>query len=49
MQNDLIFIGPSTASIELMSDKAHAKNLLEQAGVPCIPGFEEKGLALKKF
>ena len=48
MQNDLIFVGPSAASIKLMSDKAHAKNFLEKAGVPCIPGFEEKGLRFKE-
>lgn len=32
------FIGPSAAAIELMGDKARAKETAAKAGVPCIPG-----------
>ena len=36
----LVFIGPSPESIRAMGDKAGAKRLMEQAGVPCIPGYQ---------
>ncbi len=36
----LVFIGPSSASILAMGDKAGAKALMRAAGVPCIPGYQ---------
>ncbi|MGB3539993.1 MAG: acetyl/propionyl/methylcrotonyl-CoA carboxylase subunit alpha [Mesorhizobium sp.] len=35
----LIFIGPSAASIRAMGLKDAAKRLMEQAGVPVVPGY----------
>ena len=35
-----IFIGPSAQAIELMGDKAQAKRLMLDAGIPCIPGYQ---------
>jgi 3-methylcrotonyl-CoA carboxylase alpha subunit len=35
----LIFIGPSSASIRAMGLKDAAKRLMEQAGVPVVPGY----------
>lgn len=35
----LIFIGPSTEAIAAMGSKREAKALMEQAGVPVIPGY----------
>ncbi len=35
----LIFIGPSAEAIELMGDKARAKEAMLAAGVPCVPGY----------
>jgi acetyl-CoA carboxylase biotin carboxylase subunit len=32
------FIGPSPAAIRQMGDKAKARELMEGAGVPCVPG-----------
>ncbi|HEU5179747.1 MAG TPA: acetyl-CoA carboxylase biotin carboxylase subunit [Candidatus Polarisedimenticolia bacterium] len=32
------FIGPSPAVIRQMGDKAKARELMERAGVPCVPG-----------
>jgi geranyl-CoA carboxylase alpha subunit len=36
----LVFIGPSPEAIRAMGDKADAKTLMMQAGVPCIPGYQ---------
>ena len=36
----LVFIGPSAESIHAMGDKAGAKAIMTQAGVPCVPGFQ---------
>jgi geranyl-CoA carboxylase alpha subunit len=36
----LVFIGPAPETIELMGDKARAKELMRQSGVPCIPGYQ---------
>lgn len=34
------FIGPSAASIEMMGDKATAKETMKNAGVPVVPGSD---------
>ncbi|MBQ6453637.1 MAG: acetyl-CoA carboxylase biotin carboxylase subunit [Coriobacteriales bacterium] len=39
-ENDLVFIGPSAESIELMGDKARARETMMAAGVPCVPGSQ---------
>lgn len=36
----LIFIGPPAEAISLMGNKAAAKRLMLQAGVPCVPGYQ---------
>src|SRR5690606_31048531 len=36
----LIFIGPSAEAIRMMGDKANAKRLMRDAGVPCVPGYD---------
>ena len=38
--HNLIFIGPSPEQIELLGDKARAKAVMAEAGVPVIPGSE---------
>ncbi|GAB5413612.1 MAG: geranyl-CoA carboxylase subunit apha [Congregibacter sp.] len=38
---DLVFIGPSAEAISLMGNKAQAKRLMLEAGVPCIPGYQD--------
>jgi geranyl-CoA carboxylase alpha subunit len=37
----LVFIGPSPEAIAAMGDKARAKALVREAGVPCIPGYDD--------
>ncbi|WP_150293255.1 biotin carboxylase N-terminal domain-containing protein [Sphingobium estronivorans] len=43
----LIFVGPPPSAVEAMGNKAQAKRLMIEAGVPCIPGYEgaEQGTA----
>ncbi|MBI1845580.1 MAG: acetyl-CoA carboxylase biotin carboxylase subunit [Candidatus Rokubacteria bacterium] len=36
----LVFIGPSAEAIRLMGDKAQARQIARQAGVPVVPGSE---------
>ena len=35
----IVFIGPSSAAVELMGNKARAKTHMASAGVPCVPGY----------
>ena len=37
----LIFVGPDARSIQLMGDKAAAKIRMIEAGVPCVPGYQD--------
>lgn len=41
-ERGVTFIGPSSRSIELMSDKANAKATAEKAGLPILPGSKGK-------
>ncbi len=51
---DIAFVGPSSGSMAKMSDKAGARELAKQSGVPILPGSEgvlkddEDGLRLAK-
>ncbi len=38
-ENNLIFIGPSVAAIELMGDKKTSKIKMEALGIPVVPGY----------
>jgi 3-methylcrotonyl-CoA carboxylase alpha subunit len=37
--NAVVFIGPPVAAIEAMGSKSAAKRIMEEAGVPLVPGF----------
>ncbi len=37
----LVFIGPPADAIRLMGNKAEAKRRMIDAGVPCVPGYED--------
>ena len=37
--NGLVFIGPPASAIQAMGLKAESKRLMEQAGVPLVPGY----------
>lgn len=36
----LVFIGPSPEAMTAMGNKAEAKRLMLEAGVPCVPGYQ---------
>jgi geranyl-CoA carboxylase alpha subunit len=36
----LIWVGPPPAAMRAMGDKAAAKRLMREAGVPCVPGYD---------
>jgi geranyl-CoA carboxylase alpha subunit len=36
----LVFIGPSPEAIRAMGNKAGAKTIMREAGVPCVPGYQ---------
>ncbi|MDU8929232.1 acetyl-CoA carboxylase biotin carboxylase subunit [Alisedimentitalea sp. MJ-SS2] len=35
----MLFVGPPAEAIEAMGDKAAAKRVMEEAGIPCVPGY----------
>lgn len=37
----LSFVGPSAAAIDAMGSKSHAKQLMDKAGVPLLPGYHQ--------
>ena len=41
-ENDLVFVGPDADVMMRMGDKAHAKQELAAAGVPLVPGTEDR-------
>ena len=38
-KNNIVFIGPPVAAIEAMGSKSAAKNIMEHAQVPLVPGY----------
>lgn len=38
-ENNITFVGPPTSAIEAMGSKSAAKNIMEKAGVPLVPGY----------
>jgi acetyl-CoA/propionyl-CoA carboxylase biotin carboxyl carrier protein len=45
----LTWVGPPAEAIELMGDKARAKQLARDAGVPVVPGLEGRDLTLDEL
>ena len=42
----IVFVGPSAQAIRSMGDKAGAKALMIDAGVPCVPGYQGEDQSL---
>jgi len=38
----IIFVGPNADAINLMGDKAKAKRRMIDAGLPCVPGYQDE-------
>lgn len=38
-KNDVIFVGPPASAIEAMGSKSAAKRIMQDAGVPLVPGY----------
>lgn len=38
-ENNIIFVGPPASAIEAMGSKSAAKKIMEDAGVPLVPGY----------
>ncbi|HVA56181.1 MAG TPA: acetyl-CoA carboxylase biotin carboxylase subunit [Gammaproteobacteria bacterium] len=45
----VVFIGPSPESMDAMASKSAAKTLMENAGVPVVPGYHGEDQDLKKL
>jgi len=43
-ENGIVFIGPSEYAIDKMGDKITARKIMEEAGVPVVPGLEQENL-----
>jgi len=48
-KNNIKFIGPSVSSMKSMSSKNDARNMMEKAGVPVLPGFSADDLSQKQI
>ncbi|MCK2036719.1 ATP-grasp domain-containing protein [Microbacterium sp. SSW1-49] len=42
---DIVFVGPDVLALEVMGDKARAREHVVQHGVPVVPGFDASGLS----
>lgn len=45
----IIFVGPSAKAIRVMGDKARAKRAMIEAGVPCVPGYQDENQGDEAF
>jgi 3-methylcrotonyl-CoA carboxylase alpha subunit len=45
----IVFIGPSAAAIRAIGDKAHAKAIMERAGVATVPGYHGEAQETDRF
>ncbi|HSA94791.1 MAG TPA: acetyl-CoA carboxylase biotin carboxylase subunit [Acidobacteriota bacterium] len=45
----LVFIGPSSAALELVGDKVRARRTMEKAGVPTVPGMMSCSASAEEF
>ncbi|MEP2685374.1 MAG: biotin carboxylase N-terminal domain-containing protein [Qipengyuania citrea] len=39
---NIIFVGPPEKAIDVMGDKARSKRAMIEAGVPCVPGYQDE-------
>lgn len=44
-ESGIVFIGPSVEALQIMGDKARARDHVQRYGVPVVPGFDANGLS----
>ncbi|WP_144877594.1 biotin carboxylase N-terminal domain-containing protein [Microbacterium sp. 1.5R] len=44
-ESGIVFIGPDVAALQIMGDKARARDHVIRSGVPVVPGFDARGLS----
>lgn len=44
-ESGIVFIGPSIEALQIMGDKARAREHVARSGVPVVPGFDARGLS----
>ncbi|WP_312167512.1 biotin carboxylase N-terminal domain-containing protein [Microbacterium sp.] len=44
-ESGIAFIGPSIGALQIMGDKARARDHVSRSGVPVVPGFDARGLS----
>lgn len=44
-ESGIVFIGPSIEALQIMGDKARAREHVMRYGVPVVPGFDARGLS----
>lgn len=44
-ESGIVFVGPSVDALQIMGDKARAREHVLRYGVPVVPGFDAKGLS----
>lgn len=44
-ETGIVFIGPSIEALQIMGDKARARDHVIRSGVPVVPGFDARGLS----
>ncbi|MGN7947865.1 acetyl/propionyl/methylcrotonyl-CoA carboxylase subunit alpha [Microbacterium sp. 22215] len=44
-ESGIVFIGPSVDALQIMGDKAKARDHVMRSGVPVVPGFDARGLS----
>lgn len=45
IESGIVFIGPSVEALQIMGDKAKARDHVVRSGVPVVPGFDARGLS----
>jgi geranyl-CoA carboxylase alpha subunit len=45
----ILFVGPPTLAIDVMGDKARAKRAMLEAGVPCVPGYQDEDQSIERL
>lgn len=49
MDKDIQFVGPSPEAIKKMGDKIEAKKIIQEAGVPSVPGYNGEDQSLENL